>query len=289
MELRHIRYFVRAAELMHFTRAAESLYVSQPTLSTHIQQLEEELGEPLFDRVGRNVQLTAAGQLFLKYGQSALESLDVAKEKITALKDLVSGTVRVGALLTFGYEILPKWIGSFHASHPQLRIDIQTGPSDQIESEILSGGIDLGLAFVPPVSDDIHGEVLLVDRVYLVVSEAHALARRKQISVGEMADLPLAMVTRRWAARRIYDSFLADNQVAPNILVESDDLHVLLKLATTGDVAVMMPRVAVGKNPALRLIPIEDSPKVEYGILWHAHGYLSPAAQAFLSHIRSEA
>src|ERR1700677_4190657 len=123
MELRHIRYFIRAAEELHFTRAAESLYISQPTLSTHIQQLEEELGVLLFDRIGRNVRLTQAGNVFLPHAQHALQNLNRAKEKIADLKALVSGRIRLGALLTFGQEVLPSWIATFHNAYPQIRVD----------------------------------------------------------------------------------------------------------------------------------------------------------------------
>jgi DNA-binding transcriptional LysR family regulator len=78
MELRHIRYFIRAAELLHFTHAAESLYISQPTLSIHIQQLEEELAAPLFIRTGRQVRLTEAGQIFLVHAQQSVRALELA-------------------------------------------------------------------------------------------------------------------------------------------------------------------------------------------------------------------
>ena len=101
MELRHIRYFVRAAELLHFTHAAESLYISQPTLSIHIQQLEEELGAPLFNRSGRHVQLTEAGQMLLIRARQSIRELELAQEEIADLKGLRRGTLRIGALISF--------------------------------------------------------------------------------------------------------------------------------------------------------------------------------------------
>jgi len=80
VELRHLRYFIKAAELLHFTRAAEALYVSQPTLSVHIQQLEEELGTQLFARVGRRVQLTEAGELLLIRARQSVRAIEIAGE-----------------------------------------------------------------------------------------------------------------------------------------------------------------------------------------------------------------
>jgi LysR family transcriptional regulator, cyn operon transcriptional activator len=287
MELRHIRYFVRAAELLHFTRAAESLYISQPTLSTHIQQLEEELGVLLFDRIGRNVRLTQAGNVFLPHAQHALQNLNRAKEKIADLKALVSGRIRLGALLTFGQEVLPSWIATFHNAYPQIRVDVQTGPSDFLEAELLSGHIDLALSFVPPTAEDIRSETLFSEEIYLVVGESHPFAQEKQIDIQALATIPLALVSRRWSARRIYDSFLSQHHVSPNILIEIDDLQALLKIASAGNVGVLLAKFAVGGNPNLRLIPIAETPLyINYGLLWLRQGYLNPAANAFLEHIK---
>src|SRR5690242_6831244 len=115
MELRHLRYFIRAAELLHFTRAAESLYISQPTLSIHIQQLEEELGTPLFARVGRNVRLTEAGELLLIRARQALNELENAGEEIGAIVGLTRGTLRIAGLPSFSSRVLAPWIAAFNS------------------------------------------------------------------------------------------------------------------------------------------------------------------------------
>src|SRR5271163_958786 len=126
MELRHIRYFIRAAELAHFTQAAESLYISQPTLSNHIQQLEEEIGLPLFDRLGRKVQLTEAGLVFLEHARQAIRELEWAQEEIGDLKGIVSGAVRIGALPGVGRNFLPSLLAAFHISYPQIGFELKT-------------------------------------------------------------------------------------------------------------------------------------------------------------------
>ncbi len=167
MELRHIRYFIRAAELLHFTHAAESLYISQPTLSTHIQQLEEELGLPLFDRVGRNVRLTEAGKVFLEHAERAVHELDLAQERIADLKGLTSGKLRLSALSTFGQELLPLWISTFHAIYPEIRMEIKTGNSDTIEEDLQSGRIDLALSFIPSTAELFNSETLLQNKFTL--------------------------------------------------------------------------------------------------------------------------
>lgn len=289
MELRHIRYFIRAAEELHFTRAAESLFISQPTLSTHIQQLEEELGIPLFDRVGRKVILTEAGTIFLGHAKRALREIEFAEESISNLKGLTSGTLHLAAIFTFSQEMLPLWIASFHVNYPNIRIVVKTGDSDHIEESILAGEIDLALTFVPPAAPSLQSETLFTEEVFLVVAEKHALAGRSDMQLSELAEIPLALVSKRWTARRRFDAFMAEHGVVPNILIEMDDLHGILRIASEGFAGALLPRLVVSTYPNLRLIPLaEDKIFLNYGVVWHEQRNLSPAAKAFLEHIRRE-
>ena len=289
MELRHIRYFIRAAEELHFTRAAESLFISQPTLSTHIQQLEEELGVALFDRVGRKVQLTEAGAVFLEHSARALRELELAEERISDLKGLSSGTLRLGAIFTFSQEMLPLWIASFHVHHPNIRIVVKTGDSDNIEEMLLSGDIDLALTFVPPTAETLVGERLFTEEVFLVVGEHHPLAGKSEIELQELSTIPLALVSKRWTARRLIDTFMAERDISLNVLIEMDDLHGLLRIASEGFAGALLPRLVVSRYPHLRLISFsKEKVYLKYGMIWHGQRHLSPSTKAFLEHIKQE-
>ncbi len=145
---------------MHFTHAAESLYISQPTLSIHIQQLEEELGVPLFTRTGRQVRLTEAGQLFLVRAQQAVRALELAQEEIADLQGLRRGTLRIGTLFSFSQELIPKWLVIFNNAHPQIQVVVQSGVPDEVEQTVLAGTVDFALSFLPPESEEIETEGL---------------------------------------------------------------------------------------------------------------------------------
>jgi LysR family cyn operon transcriptional activator len=192
MELRHLRYFVRAAELLHFTRAAESLYVSQPTLSGQIQQLEEELGCPLFDRLGHRVRLTEAGQLLLDRARNAIREVELSRAQIAELHGLLRGTLRIGTTHVFSHYLVPISLAAYITAYPDIHVMVRWGTSPEVERSVLTGTADLGLAFLPPESDEIEYEVLLSDEVVLVVSNKHPLAARAAVSVSELGDLPLA-------------------------------------------------------------------------------------------------
>jgi LysR family cyn operon transcriptional activator len=287
MELRHIRYFIRAAEMLHFTHAAESLFVSQPTLSTHIHDLEEELGTPLFDRSARNVSLTPEGTIFLKRSQLAMQSLEQAQQRIISLKELNTGTIQIGALLTFGHRLLPALIGSFRKKHPNVLMRINSGPSETLEANLLSATTDLALSFVPPASEEISYDTLFTEEIFVVVAKDHPWAGRKGIDVQELNSVPFALVSRRWAARKIYDAFLAKHKVVPNLHMELDDLQALVQVLAATKTASLLPKVVVRRAPELRMIPITGAKlTVDYGVLWHTQRHLSPASSAFLDHIR---
>ena len=286
MELRHLRYFIRAAELLHFTRAAQSLYISQPTLSSHIYQLEEEVGSLLFDRVGRSVRLTEAGNIFLNHALRAIEQLDTAARKISAMKSLAGGTLRIASLQVFGHRLLPSWIADFNAKHPQVLIIVKTGATNYVEEELQSGRVDLGLAVVPVTASDLSHQRLFTEDIVMVVGKSHPFAIKRQIRFEELCNTPLALMGRDTGVRRLFDSILAVRKLTPNITIEIDDLQALVKIAASGNAATLLSRWAIANHPDLHLIPIiEPTMSLDFGVLWHKQVELCPAAQAFLQHI----
>ncbi|MGD0976370.1 MAG: LysR substrate-binding domain-containing protein [Candidatus Korobacteraceae bacterium] len=286
MELRHLRYFVRAAELLHFTRAAESLYVSQPTLSSHIQQLEEELGSPLFDRLGRRVRLTEAGQLLLDHARNAIREVELGKERIAELLGLLRGTLRVGTTQVFSHYLVPISLAAYIAAYPDIHVLVQWGTSPEVERSVLAGTVDLGLAFLPPDSDEIEYEVLLSDEVVLVVSNKHPLAAREAVSVSELGGLPLVLLSTGLSTRRLVDTRFAKENISPNILLETNDIPAVLTIAETGSAGTFVSRRLVVSHPDLHPLSLSPSLVRSAGILRRKGIHLSAAARAFLEVIK---
>jgi LysR family cyn operon transcriptional activator len=290
LELRHIRYFIRAAELLHFTRAAQSLYVSQPTLSTHIQQLEEELGAVLFERAGRHarpVRLTEAGHRFLKHMRSALRELELGKEDVEELRGLVSGTLRFGATHVFGQRLVSTALALFTVKYPEIHIVMKLGTSSDIEEAILERDIDVGLAFLPPDSSDIEYEALFSDEVVLVVSKKHSLAGKTEIPIHELSGLPCALPSSGFSTRRLLDIHFTRQKISPKILLEINDIPALLTLVERGGLATLVSRKAIENRPELCAISITGARIMrEAGILKHQGVYLSAAARAFVELVK---
>jgi LysR family cyn operon transcriptional activator len=290
MELRHIRYFVRAAELLHFTHAAESLYISQPTLSVHIQQLEEELGAPLFSRVGRQVRLTEAGEMLLKRGRQAMRELDLAQEEIADLQGILRGTLRLGALFSFSHELLPNWLIKFHKDYPQIQVMVYSAIPPELEQALLAGSIDLALSFLPADSQDIEAEELFLEEIVLIVKNGSPLAGKEFLEEGDLSGLNMVLPGTQGAAavRRLIDRHLAREKIPPKILMEMNDINALLTMTEKADCATVLSRMAVGNRKGISLLSLTEEPVyTTAGVMWLRAVSLSPAAKAFLKVIKS--
>lgn len=281
MELRHLRYFIRAAELLHFTKAAESLFISQPTLSVHIQQLEEELGTPLFARVGRHVHLTQAGEVLLSRARQSLRELEIAGEEIDGLVGLYRGNLRVAALYAFSEHLLPSWLATFNAAHPNVHVIAKSAVTDDIEQGVVTGTIDLGFSFLPVDHDEIQSEALFKEQIVLVVSKDHPFAKRKKFELSDYNDLPVALPSRRIVARRLLDEYLERANVSLNVVVEYDDVHALMEIVRMGSLGTFLTSIAVGNDPDFQVISLPNDRRlcVTAAALWT---HMSPAARVFL-------
>jgi LysR family cyn operon transcriptional activator len=258
MELRHIRYFIRVAELLHFTHAAESLHVSQPTLSTHIQQLEEEVGCPLLER-GRNLRLTEAGQLFLVAARKSYQELEVAKEKIWDLRRLLRGTLKVGATYVFSQKLLPRVLSAYAAAYPEVQVSMHLGNSQIIEQGVLARSLDVGLACMPPDSGELEYEELFSEDLVLVVSKQHTLVDRAEMDVQELGGFPLLLPSAGFRVRRLIDEHFTKEKISPKVLLEINDLPALLTMVKTNNVATIACRGSVGSDPDVHLIPLFEA------------------------------
>jgi len=147
IELRHLRYFLAVADAAHFTRAAAKLHVTQPTLSHQIRQLEDQLNLQLFDRVGRRVKLTAAGETLLPHARKVLSELDQAQAALGELHGLKQGLLRVGIVQTVNTCVIPEIVARFSAEHAGIRVVCGEMAVADIESDLETGKLDLGISF----------------------------------------------------------------------------------------------------------------------------------------------
>ena len=132
MELRHLRYFAAVAEHLNFTRAAETVHVTQSTLSHQIKQLETEIGHRLFDRIGKRIVITEAGEQLLGKVKHALSEIDDGLRAVRGSAQQLSGSLRIGVTHTFNVSLLPACIDTFLGKHPSVRVTVQEQNAESV-------------------------------------------------------------------------------------------------------------------------------------------------------------
>lgn len=194
MNLRDLKYLVALADHKHFGRAADASFVSQPTLSTQIRKLEEELGVSLVERAPRKVMLTPAGRDAAERARRIISEVEQMKEAARRSQDPEAGTVRLGMFPTLGPYLLPHVIPQLRSRFPELELLLVEEKSDVLLSRLREGKLDAGLLALPIHDDQLHVEYLFEEPFVLAVSDQHPLARRDSLSLDELSQQQLLLL-----------------------------------------------------------------------------------------------
>lgn len=290
MEIRQLRYFLEIARTEHLTQAARSLFVTQSTVSHSLRLLEEELGVRLFDRVGRGLKLSQAGAAFRAYAGRALQEVETGRMALAELEGIRAGTLTVGVIPTFLNTLVPATVAAFSAAYPKVRVIVKDLRAGAIEELLVAGELDVGVAFHPTERDEIETEPLFDERMMLVVAPDHRLAKRRSIAVKALAGLPLALLPRSFATRRLIDDALRKAGVVPSVPVEMESVEALMAACRTGALASIVGERAARQSPGLRSIPLVSPQAVRRaGVLWRRGGSRSPAAREFVALLKPAA
>ncbi|MCF2526523.1 LysR family transcriptional regulator [Yinghuangia soli] len=289
MELRQLMYFVAVAEERNFTRAADRVHVSQPGVSAQIRQLERELGEELFDRSGRTVRLTEAGEAVLPYARAALAAVDGARRAVDELTGLLRGHVAVGMVTSHNVD-LPALLAEFHAAHPAVEITLGEADSDALLDGLRSGRYDAAIVSVGAGSPAGLGMQVVEDQALVAaVASGHELAVHDAISLDSLRDRPLISLPRGTGMRARLDEACTANGFSPKIAFEAGTPEVLAELAARGlGVAILPEGFAAARADRLKSVRIgRPALRGRLVFAWRAEGPQGPAGRAFVGHVRA--
>lgn len=272
MELRHLRYFLAVAENCHFRNAAEELLVSQPTLSQQIKDLETELGTALFERVGRRVRLTQAGETYREYARRAFNVLEEGQAVLHEFHEMLRGTLTVGVVQTVNSYLTPRIVAEFVSDIPHVFLSVKELSADQIEEGVLSGSLDLGVSFEPSLGPEFDVEALFSEEFVLVVHSSHSLATRKRVRIGELGDVPLALLDRSYCTRRMIDSVFREADVPCRVAVELNSVSGLIAVTECGGPPTILPKLGVESTKA-KVIRLEQPTPTRQICLLRATGH----------------
>ena len=275
MNLLHLRYFAELAKTQHYTRAAEVLCITQPTLSHAINQLELELGIPLFEKQGRNVRLTYNGEQFLAYTRQALDSID---EGINLLQSVGrgEGIIRLGLLRTLGVEFIPRLAAEFLKLNPgkNIRFSFHTGVTGELLEGLTERKYDLVFASKP--SDELRLTSVKVNKqdLVLIVPKGHPLADRQTIDLADTLPYPQVSFTQGSGLRDVVRRLYSKIDAVPNIAYETEEDQVVAGLVAQGFGIAIVPYMDMLLRLDIKILPIVNP-------TWERYFYMVSDEQAF--------
>lgn len=248
MDLRQLEILQAIAETGSFTACGRKLHVSQSAISRQIALLEEELGEPLFLRVGRQVRMTPAAESLVQLGQRVFQDVRDTVGAITDHTRALRGTLRMAGGMTVCLYVLPPLLQHLKRVHPQLDIRVTVATATRSVEEIRSGRHDAGLLTLPVEESDLVTVPALREELLLVTQPTHRLARKKKVSPQDLAGEPFVLFEPGSATRRVIDSLFVTEKIEPTVVMDTENVEIIKAMVKTGLGISIVPYQAVARE-----------------------------------------
>jgi DNA-binding transcriptional LysR family regulator len=292
VELRQLRYFVAVADELHFRRAAARLHISQPPLSQQIAALEAELGCRLLERTRRRVELTPAGEAFLRDARAMLAELDVAVSTARAIDAGQAGVLRVGFVGSALLSIVPAAVQRFRRSRPDVEIELRERSTVEALRSLGTGVVDVGLVRPPIEADDtLRAEVVMRERTIAAIPAGHELAQLRRIPLRRLAAAPLVLFPRRQAPgfHDLLIGRLAATGTSPHVVQYAPEMLTIIGLVAAGiGVSPVPASVAHLALDGVTYRPLSGAPDTELVAVTRA-GDEGTLVRAFVAEARAAA
>lgn len=281
MNIRDLQYLVTLADLKHFGRAAEACFVSQPTLSTQIRKLEDELGVQIFERAPRKVLLTEVGKELVERAKMVLRDVEQIREVAKRTKDPHSGSVRLGVFPTLGPYLLPHIVPPIHQQFPNLELLLFEEKTEELMRQLAEGRLDAALLALPLDDDSMQVETLFEEPFVMALPSEHELNSQQQINLQDIANETVLLLEDGHCLR---DQALEVCQLAgasEKREFRATSLETLRQMVAASVGITLLPCLAVKPPIAatqnLKLIPFEDpAPSRTIGLVWRRSSALGP-------------
>ncbi|WP_211083435.1 LysR family transcriptional regulator [Paenibacillus xylanexedens] len=281
MELLQLKYFLTVARCEHVTEAAGKLHVTQSSLSKTIQRLEDDLGVPLFDRIGRKLRLNDFGRTFLQRSEKALFELEQGKREIADLSNPDQGTLQLAVTTA---STLPGILREFRKNKPDIQFHVQMVSLENMSRLLHRGEVDFCLSSPPIEGDDIECQILYDDPIVVAVPMGHRYADRSSIQLTELKDEWFVGVKQGYGVRDMVDSVCQSAGFLPKYVYEGDEPARLTALVEAEIGLAFIPSTARNPHERIRYLQVEEHQLVrEIALLSHKNRYISKAALEFRS------
>jgi len=284
-----VQAFVAIAELGGFSKAARELHVTQTALTRRLQKLEGYLNLRLLDRTTRQVKLTPVGRDFLPQARAIVQQMTHAVERLRDVSQRALGNVTLACIPTVTSHVLPQLIQRYAQAHPDNRIQLLDGSSNEVRNAVLNGQAELGIALAGDKHPDLLESPWMSDPLVFICRKPHPLAQRDSVTWAELSGTELVGVSSQVSTREFMDYRLAERGIRLQAKYEVQHHATALNLVAAGVGSAVLPSSTVleGDRPGLRKIALTGpSVKRKLVLLRPRRSTLSPAAEAFHALLR---
>jgi len=286
MNFNQLRIFYEAAKQSNFSKAASSLSISQPAVSSQIKQLEDILKIKLFNKMGKRVHLTEPGKILFSYADKIFNLENEAERALHEIKNLKRGALHIGTTKTYARYLMPNYISQFHALYPDVKIRLNEGSSMEMIHSLFSLKNELAIVASTNYPKSLNTIPFRKEKVLLVSSPEHILARKGTFTVEELSKIPIIMREEGSGTRKVVNDLFKKRNLSPTILYEASNLECIKELVMRGEGASFVVKSVVEKELAdgtLKEISIDDADlTMEVTIAYVSEKNLSKAALAFI-------
>lgn len=295
LNLNQLRVFYHAAKNLNYTAAANELFITQPAVTFQVKSFEEYCDLKLFKKKGRRVYLTSEGKALFEYAERIFQYEKEIENAIDEMRELKRGVLRLGTTKAYARYFMPLMITSFRQKFPNIKIQLNEGSSTDMIYSLVDFKIDV--AVIAKALD--HSEVNFFpfsrEEMALIVAPDHHLAKKKEVSLKELAKELFIMKENGSGTRKLVEELFANAKCTPNILMETSNTEFIKQLVHRGEGVSFLVREAVVaelKNKNLVEVPLKGHKiLLDVSIAYLKRQVLSPPARAFvdtLTKLRSE-
>ncbi|OQW72915.1 MAG: DNA-binding transcriptional regulator OxyR [Proteobacteria bacterium ST_bin11] len=269
MNLRDLHYLIAVADLRSFVQAADRCCISQPTLSTQIKKMEDELGIQIFERTNKKVLPTELGEQIVASARRILKEQNNIKELAATAQDPLAGNLRFGAFPTLATYLFPQLVPLIKRDLPRIRLILVEEKTEQLLQQLKSGQMDCALLALPIYEDFLESQALFDDEFLLAVADSHPLACKSQVEQDDLDGEHLLLLDEghclRGHALQICQTVGADEEQD----LRATSLETLRQMVHAGTGITFMPRIAVRDEPGIHYVPFAaPAPSRTIGLVW---------------------
>lgn len=282
MDTYQLTAFIAVAETSSFSLAAERLHLTQPAISKRIAVLEQTIGNSLFDRIGKRVNLTEAGQILLPRAQKILREIEDTRTALRNLTESVAGRFTLASSHHIGLHRLPPVLKEYSGLYPRVSIDISFLDSEQAYQQVSHGEIELAVVTLAPTEvDKIVSRTIWNDQLCIMTSTDHALTQKPNVSLTDLLDYPAILPAANTFTRQLVETIFKDHQIRLEVEMSTNYLETIKMMVSVGMAWSILPLTML--DDTLTVLPIENlNLSRKLGYIHHRDHTLSNAARAFI-------